>query len=99
MLKPVTAWEWARTRLVSSVATDSAPPFKFTAVPGVSQIVIVPETDMDPTVMVRMPVSPAAKALDQIPRHGVLPRVTAAEPPNRAIDQILQFVVGNSHFL
>ena len=37
--------------------------------------------------------------LDQIPRHGVLPRVMAAEPQNRAIDQILQFVVGNSHFL
>jgi hypothetical protein len=38
--------------------------------------------------------SPAAQALDQIRRHGVLPRVMAAEPPNRAIDQILQFVVG-----
>src|SRR5438034_11544809 len=37
--------------------------------------------------------------LDQIPRHGVLPRVRAAEPQNRAIDQIPQFVVANSHFL
>jgi hypothetical protein len=37
--------------------------------------------------------------LDQISRHGILPRVMAAEPPNRAIDQIVQFVVGNSHFL
>jgi len=27
-------------------------------------------------------------------RHGVLPRVTAAEPQNRAIDQVPQFVVG-----
>jgi len=42
--------------------------------------------------------SPAAQVLDQIPRLGVLPRVMAAEPQNRAIDQIPQFVVGNSHF-
>jgi hypothetical protein len=42
--------------------------------------------------------SPAAQALDQISRHGVLPRVMAAEQPNRVIDQILQFVVGSSHF-
>jgi hypothetical protein len=42
--------------------------------------------------------SPAAQALDQIPRRGVLPRATAAEPPNRAGDQIPQFAVGNSHF-
>jgi len=42
---------------------------------------------------------PAAQALGQIPHDAVLPRLTAPEPQDRAVDQIPQFAVRNSHFL